>query len=53
MVSGSLKVTVGKEHFSAGTGMSWFIPEGVEHGGRAMEDSLLIEVFCERRFSPA
>jgi quercetin dioxygenase-like cupin family protein len=53
IVSGSLEVTVGKEHFSAGTGMSWFIPEGVEHGGKAIDDSLLIEVFCEKRFSPA
>lgn len=53
MVSGSIEMTVGNEHFFAKPGMSWFIPSGVEHGGKAIYESLLVEVFCERRFSLA
>jgi quercetin dioxygenase-like cupin family protein len=51
LVSGSLKISLGDEQFVARTGMSWFIPEGTMHGGTALEDTLLLEVFCEQRFS--
>ena len=52
LVSGCLEVTVGEKRFTATAGETWFIPAGVEHGGKAVHHSLLVEVFCERRFSP-
>ena len=51
LVSGSLEITMDRNNFTATRGMSWFIPEDVPHKGYALEDSLLIEVFCEKRFS--
>lgn len=53
VVSGSLEFTLGDEQFVVYPGKSWFIPEGTPHGGVALEDSLMIEVFCEKRWSKA
>lgn len=50
LVSGSMEVIVGEKNLEVQAGDSWFIPCGVEHGGKAMEKSLLVEVFCEKRF---
>ncbi len=50
LVDGQLQITLGEEQFTADPGESWFIPGQVMHGGLALEDSLLIEVFCEERF---
>lgn len=50
LVSGSLEITLDSEKFTAKSGNSWFIPEDVPHSGHALENSLLIEVFCEKRF---
>jgi quercetin dioxygenase-like cupin family protein len=51
LISGSLEFILGDDKFMADTGMSWFMPEGTLHCGRALEDTLLIEVFCEKRFA--
>jgi quercetin dioxygenase-like cupin family protein len=50
LVSGDMQVTVGAKNFEMRTGDSWYIPSGVKHGGKAIEKSLLVEVFCEKRF---
>ncbi len=50
LMSGSLEITLGQEKFTAKGSIPWFIPAGVMHSGNALEDSLLIEVFCEKRF---
>ena len=51
LVSGAMQVTVGADQFTAHPGRSWFIPKDVLHGGKALEDAMLVEVFCEKRFS--
>lgn len=53
LISGSLEITLDGNQFTAKGGMSWFIPQDVPHAGHALEKSLLIEVFCEKRFSSA
>ena len=50
LVSGSLEYTLGGEVFTLTAGESWFIGNGVVHGGTALEDSLMVEVFCEQRW---
>ncbi len=52
LMSGALEITLGQETFTAKGCISWFIPADAMHSGNALEDSLLIEVFCEKRFSP-
>ena len=51
LLSGSLQITLGKEQFTATKGLAWFIPADVPHCGEALENSLLIEFFSEKRFS--
>jgi quercetin dioxygenase-like cupin family protein len=50
LVSGCLAITLGDERFVAPPGKAWFIPGDVQHGGEALADSLLLEVFCEKRW---
>jgi quercetin dioxygenase-like cupin family protein len=50
LVSGCLAITLGDERFVAPPGKAWFIPGDVQHGGEALADSLLVEVFCEKRW---
>lgn len=50
LVSGLLEYTLGDETFTITAGESWFIAPGVVHGGTALEDSLMVEVFCEQRW---
>ena len=50
LVFGAMEVIIGEKDLKAQSGDSWFIPAGVEHGGLAVEKSLLVEVFCEKRF---
>lgn len=52
LLSGVLEITLGQEKFTAKGSTFWFIPADVMHSGNALEDSLLIEVFCEKRFLP-
>lgn len=49
MVSGKLRFKVEDEVLEVGTGDSWCIPGGVEHGVDALEDSVVIEVFSPVR----
>jgi quercetin dioxygenase-like cupin family protein len=49
MVSGKLEFMVGGESFTAEPGDSWCIPENVEHGADALENSLLVEIFSPVR----
>jgi quercetin dioxygenase-like cupin family protein len=53
LISGKLEYTVGSEQFIVVPGQSWYIPGATLHGGTAMEDSCLLEVFCEKRWTPA
>ncbi len=53
VISGALEFTLGEEQRIVYPGVSLYIPEGVMHGGRALEDSMMIEVFCEKRWSAA
>lgn len=50
LVAGKLECTLGSEQFTATRGQSWFIPGNTLHGGMALQDSLLVEVFCEERW---
>jgi quercetin dioxygenase-like cupin family protein len=51
LVAGRLKFSLAKEQFIAEAGMAWLIPAEADHGGEAIEHSLLVEVFSEKRFS--
>lgn len=51
LVSGKLAYTLGPEQFIRTPGQSWFIPDNTLHGGKALDNSLLVEVFCEERWS--
>lgn len=53
IISGALEFILGDEQFIFYPGKSLYIPEGILHGGKALEDTLLIEVFCENRWSAA
>lgn len=49
LVQGRLRLRIGDEEFDAGAGDSWCIPMNVEHGARAVEDAVAIEVFSPVR----
>ena len=49
LVSGQMKLTIGKETFLVEAGDSWCIAADVEHEAVALEDSLAIEVFSPLR----
>jgi quercetin dioxygenase-like cupin family protein len=49
LVKGRLKMMIGSETFDAGPGDAWCIPENVDHGAYAVEDSVAIEVFAPVR----
>ena len=49
LLGGKLKFVVGDESFTAEPGDSWCIPQHVEHGAEALQDSLVIEVFSPVR----
>jgi len=51
LVSGEMEYVLGDETFTISAGESWFIPADVMHGGKALENSLMVEVFCEERWS--
>lgn len=53
LVSGEMEYILGDEMFIVSAGESWFIPANVTHGGSALEDSLMVEVFCEERWKVA
>ncbi len=49
LVRGRLRLTIGADEFEARAGDSWCIAGGIEHGARALEDSVAIEVFSPVR----
>ena len=48
-VSGRMKFLLGKKAFVVEPGSSWTIAGNVEHGVKALEDCVVIEVFSPRR----
>jgi mannose-6-phosphate isomerase-like protein (cupin superfamily) len=50
LVSGQMRVTVGETVFIANRGDHWFVTAGTLHGGEALSDSLIVEIFSEQRF---
>lgn len=49
LVSGRLELTIGEETRVQGPGDSWCIPGHTEHGAKAMEDTVAVEVFAPVR----
>ena len=49
LVSGRLDLTIGGETRRQGPGDSWCIPGATEHGAKAIEDSVAVEVFSPVR----
>jgi quercetin dioxygenase-like cupin family protein len=49
MLSGQMDFLVDGEHHLARPGDSWSIAAGLEHGARALEESLVVEVFSPVR----
>lgn len=49
LISGSLRFFSGKEKQLVGPGDSWTFAGGVSHGAKAMEDTVVIEVFSPIR----
>src|SRR5271170_608882 len=45
VVHGLLKITCGEKTFETGTGDSFVVRGGIEHGAMAIEESLVIDVF--------
>ena len=51
LISGEMSMTVGDKVFTASNGDNWLVSEGIMHGGEALQDSLIVEVFSEQRYS--
>jgi quercetin dioxygenase-like cupin family protein len=49
LVSGSVRLTIGRRSVEIRPGGSWTIPGGMEHGATILEDSVAIEVFSPVR----
>ena len=49
LVSGRLDLTIGNETRRQEPGDSWCIPDNTEHGAKAIEDSIAVEVFSPVR----
>jgi quercetin dioxygenase-like cupin family protein len=49
LVRGRLSFVIGEERAIVEAGDSWCIPGGVEHGARALEDTVVVEVFSPVR----
>jgi quercetin dioxygenase-like cupin family protein len=49
LVSGCIRLTIGRRSVEARPGDSWSIPGGMEHGAAILEDSVAIEVFSPVR----
>ncbi len=52
ILKGSIEVTIGEEKAILNSGDSYFIPGGVPHQFRLMEDSVAIDVFSPKRPVP-
>ena len=49
LVSGCLRLTIGRRSVEARPGDSWSIPGGMQHAAAILEDSVAIEVFSPVR----
>lgn len=49
LVAGRLALTIGGEPYEVGPGDSWCIPGDTAHGARALEPSVVVEVFSPVR----
>jgi quercetin dioxygenase-like cupin family protein len=49
VVKGKLEMLIGDTRYVLEPGSSWWHPKGVEHSTRALEDSLVVEVFGPKR----
>jgi quercetin dioxygenase-like cupin family protein len=49
LVSGRVRLTIGRRTVEARPGDSWTIPSGTRHGADILEDSVAIEVFSPVR----
>ena len=49
LVSGRLRLTVGEETFEAGPGDAWNVAPDLAHGGEALADTVVVEVFSPVR----
>jgi quercetin dioxygenase-like cupin family protein len=49
LVSGQLRLSIGRETFEVGPGDSWCIPGDIEHGAEVLEDTVAVEVFSPVR----
>lgn len=49
LVAGHLRLRIGDREFDARAGDAWCIPADVEHGARALEDAVAVEVFSPVR----
>ncbi len=49
LVSGKIRLFIGKDAMECEPGDGWCIPEGVEHGADILEDSAAIEIFSPVR----
>ncbi len=49
LVSGQLDLTIGNKTRRLGPGDSWCVPGDTEHGAKAMQDSVAVEVFSPVR----
>jgi len=52
ILKGSIEVTIGEEKAILNAGDSYFIPGGVPHQFRLMEDSVALDVFSPKRPVP-
>ena len=49
LISGRIRLAIGKETFEVEPGDSWCIPGDVEHSGEILADALAVEVFSPVR----
>ena len=49
LVSGKMKISIGKKDYVVSPGDSWVIPGSTEHGADIIEDSVAVEVFTPVR----
>ena len=49
LVSGRIRLTIGRDTFEAAPGDCWCIEGGVEHEAEILEDSIAVEVFSPVR----
>lgn len=49
VVSGTIEATIGEEKYILKTGDSYYAKPNLPHGAKALEDSILLEIFTPQR----